>query len=291
MDKRLQQLKEEYQQIPIPAELNLVVNQALRARKRKRNSMRWLAGVSAAAMAFVITINMSTTVANAFTEIPGVGNIVKVFIFKQYTMDDETYHADLKVPAIGNLENKELELGLNQKYLEENRKLYEEFLVEVEALKQAGGGHLGIDSGFEVKTDNDEILAIGRYVVNTVGSSSTTIKYDTIDKKNEIVISLPMLFQDDRYIDIISANIKKQMKEQMAADPSNVYWIATEENPSPVESFERIENEQNFYINPDGKLVIVFNKYDVAPGYMGVVEFVIPTDVLSDVLVSRQYIR
>ncbi|WP_339316501.1 hypothetical protein [Paenibacillus sp. FSL R10-2734] len=43
-----------------------------------------------------------------------------------------------------------------------------------------------MESGYEVKTDNDQILAIGRYVVDTVGSSSITFKYDTIDKKNQL---------------------------------------------------------------------------------------------------------
>jgi hypothetical protein len=47
----------------------------------------------------------------------------------------------------------------------------------------------------------------------------------------------------------------------------------------------------NFYINEDGKLVISFNEYDVAPGFMGVVEFVIPTDLIKDLLVSDYYIH
>ncbi|MDU5177028.1 RsiV family protein, partial [Clostridium sp.] len=41
----------------------------------------------------------------------------------------------------------------------------------------------------------------------------------------------------------------------------------------------------------EGKLVISFDKYEVAPGYMGVVEFVIPTEILSDSLVSNEYIK
>lgn len=40
-------------------------------------------------------------------------------------------------------------------------------------MKENGGGHLRVNSGFIVKTDNDRILSVGRYVVNTLGSSST----------------------------------------------------------------------------------------------------------------------
>ncbi|HCM13126.1 MAG TPA: anti-sigma factor, partial [Lachnospiraceae bacterium] len=60
----------------------------------------------------------------------------------------------------------------NEKYLEEGKSLYEGFNADMEELKKNGGGHLGIDSGYEVKTDTDRILSIGRYTVNTVASSS-----------------------------------------------------------------------------------------------------------------------
>lgn len=291
MEPKLKQLHNEYKQVPIPEELDLLVKKALKKGQKRRNRFKWLAGISVAAMAFIISINVSTTVANAFSAIPGVKGIIQVLTFTEYKIDDKTYNADLKVPIITNLDNKELELGLNEKYLEENKKLYEEFQVEMESLKKAGGGHLGIDTGFEVKTDNDQIFSIGRYYVNTVGSSSTTMKYDTIDKQNQILLSLPMLFKDDRYIEVISNNIKEQMRAEMAEDPNKFYWISNRDNEVSVDEEVRINKDQNFYINDMGKLVISFNKYDVAPGYMGIVEFVIPTEVISDLLVSDNYIK
>jgi len=58
-----------------------------------------------------------------------------------------------------------------------------------------------------------------------------------------------------------------------------------------VDPFETITGVQPFYINNNGKLVISFNEYDVAPGYMGTVEFVIPTVAIEELLVSHQYIK
>lgn len=211
--------------------------------------------------------------------------------FKEYKIDEPYYNADVKVPAITNLDNKALELELNEKYLKENKQLYDEFQAEMESLKKNGDGHLGLDTGYEVKTDNDQLLSIGRYVVNTVGSSSTTMKYDTIDKTNQLLLNLPMLFKDDRYMNVISDNIKEQMKARMKADPNKIYWISTEKNDVPTEEFMTIKKDQSFYINNEGKLVISFDKYEVAPGYMGITEFIIPTDVLADVLVSHHYVK
>jgi hypothetical protein len=219
--------------------------------------------------------------------VPVIGSLVKVLIVREYKIDQDKYNAEIKTPAVEGLENKELQNSLNEKYLAENEKLYAEFINDMEALKEAGGGHLGVESGYVVKTDSERILSIGRYVVNTVGSSSTTFKYDTVDKKNEILITLPSLFKDDSYIDVISENIKIQMRQQMKADAQKVYWV----EEGDIAPFEKIKANQSFYLSSSHKLVISFDKYEVAPGYMGIVEFEIPTEVLSDVIVSNEYIK
>lgn len=37
--------------------------------------------------------------------------------------------------------------------------------------------------------------------------------------------------------------------------------------------------------------MISFDEYEVGPGYMGVQEFEIPTEVIQDILVSNKYIK
>lgn len=294
MDKKLDQLKTEYKNIQIPDELDLIVERALlKGKKKKKNGYKWVAGTAAAAVLFIGGLNISPAMASTLADMPVVGSIVKVLTFTEYKVDKDKYQADIKVPAVSDLENGDLAQSLNEKYLKEGKELYDEFMVDMKELENDGGGHLGVDSGYEVKTDNDQLLSIGRYVVNTVGSSSTTMTYDTIDKKNQILLSLPMLFKDDSYVKTISENIKEQMREQMKADENKIYWVSNAglEDEELTELFETINKEQNFYINNEGKLVISFDKYEVAPGYMGVVEFIIPTEIISDILVSDEYIH
>lgn len=298
-DKNLQELKKEYNEIPIPEELDFLVKKAFRdsgVYNTKTKIIYKRLGVTAASLAIsigmlTVGVNSSPTFAYELSKIPVVNSIVKVLTFKEYKIDEDKYKADIKVPSIEGLENKALEDSLNEKYISKNKKLYEEFIADMEGMKEIDNGHLGIESGYVVKTDNENILSIGRYVVNTVGSSSTTFEYDTIDKKNEILITLPSLFKDNKYIEIISENIKEQMKEQMKSDSKKVYWIADEGGNSNMDIFKEIDENQNFYINDKAQLVISFNKYEVAPGYMGIVEFTIPTDIISDVLVSNEYIK
>ena len=289
MSEQLDHLKRKYKDIPIPRELDSVVKNAIKQGKKKRKRVNWkkkLIGAGAAAAILMIAgINTSPAFAKAISNVPLVGSLVKVLTFTEFTVNEETAKANIKVPAITNMDNKALETAINNKYLEENKKLYNDFKDEMEEVKKSGGGHIGVESGYEVKTDNNQILAIGRYVANTVGTSSTTFTYNTIDKQNQLLITLPSLFKDNSYIQLISENIKEQMKQQMKSDSDKTYWLDGEMG------FKTITHDQSFYINNNGKLVISFNKYDVAPGYMGVVEFIIPTKVIADVLVSNVYVK
>lgn len=298
-DNKLEQLKKEYINTPIPKELDFVVEKAIKESginnmKRKNNFKRTVIAAGSIAASIVILtagLNTSPVLAQTLSKIPVVGGIVKVLTFREYIFNEDTFNADIKVPQIQGLENKELENSLNEKYLEENKKLYDKFMEEAKDLEANGGGHLGVDSGYVVKTDNDEILSIGRYTVNTVGSSSTVFKYDTIDKKNEVLITLPSLFKDNSYIEIISENIKKQMVENHKLDENKIYWVEGIEMEMNTGLFEEISDTQNFYITEEGKLVISFDKYEVAPGYMGVLEFIIPTELMSDILIGDEYIK
>lgn len=290
---KLNESKKQYDDIEIPTELQQVVSKSIQnAKKEQSRKMpsfkKFGIGFVAAAAIFIASVNMNPALAQKLSTVPILGSIVQVISIQEITIDEDTYNADLKVPNVTGLTNKKLENSLNEKYIAENKALYESFQKEMEALKEVGGGHLGVVSTYEVVTDTDEILSISRYEANIVGSSSTTMRTDTIDKKNEVLITLPSLFKDDQgYIETISTYIKGEMTKQMAEDEMNMYWIASEEEIG----FESIRPDQTFSITADHKLTISFDKYEVAPGYMGVITFEIPTDVIKDELISDYYIK
>jgi len=289
----MNKFRNEYENIEIPDELEFLVRTTIKEQekkmKRKNIINKSVIAAAVAGVVFVGSINLSSEISYALSEVPVLGSIVRVLTFKTFELKDNNFDAELKTPAIEGLDSK-LEAMLNEKYLDENQKLYDDFMKEIDELKKADmdEAHMGIASGYEVKTDTDKLLVIGRYVVNTAGSSSTTIKYDTIDKQNKLLITLPSLFKDEAYIDIISENIKAQMKEQMK-DENNVYWL--EDEMMGDENFSKIDKNQSFYITKDNQLVIAFDKYEVAPGYMGNPEFIIPSELLKDDLVSEEYIK
>jgi Protein of unknown function (DUF3298) len=289
--KKMNKLKKDYDKIDIPPELEDVVKNSIRqakvAQKKRPFLKQWSIGVAAAATLFIGSINMSPAMAQSMANIPVLGSIVEVLTIQELTVEEKTYQANLAIPEINGLENEGLQASLNEKYIKENKTRFEQFQKEISEMKKAGDGHLGIDTGYEVMTDTDRLLSIARYETNTAGSSSTTMKYDTIDKQENILITLPSLFKDNQYIEEISSYITGEMKRQMAADQEISYFL----DDNFTGDFEGIKPDQNFYITSNHKLVISFDEYEVAPGYMGVVTFEIPSDILSGLLVSDTYIN
>ena len=86
------------------------------------------------------------------------------------------------------------------------------------------------------------------------------------------------------YITPISENIKEQMREQMKEDEMVYYWVDDE-----IEewNFKAITDETSFYLNEKNEIVIAFDEYEVAPGYMGCVEFVIPNEVTESIRINN----
>ncbi|MGE7879286.1 DUF3298 domain-containing protein [Peribacillus muralis] len=290
MEKELKELRDEYLRTPIPKELKDVVQAALNEKPRKKPKVGRSILMSAAAALLIVTatVNVSPAAAKVISDIPYMEKVIKVITFVEWKEEVNNSSAIIRTPAISGLGNKRLEQSLNDKYLSESQQLYKEFTDSMATLKEGEKGNLSVESGYEILTDNETILSVQRYTDTTAASSSTENQFDTVDKKNEVLLTLNSLFKDDRYLQVISENLKEQMRQQMAADPDKIYWIEEEDD---FTAFKGIDEKQSFYINKDGKLVIAFDSFDVAPGYMGTVEFIIPTNVISGLLVGDQYIH
>lgn len=279
---KIDKLKENYNNIKIPARLNDVVNDAINKKSNHKIQTKWL--VTAASICAVVgAININPVFADNLEQIPVIGNLVKIVNFSNYQIKDNGYEASIKVPKIEGLDNKELEYKLNKEFEENGKKLYSQYLEEVKGLKESNeSGHKSAESWYEVKTDNDNILSLVIYEYEAEGSSNTTRRFYNIDKKNQTVLTLEGMFKNDDYINVISENIKQQMAEQMKRDKNKIYWLNDKEARNS--NFKSIKKDQGFYINKSGELVICFDKYEVGPGAMGLVEFTIPKDIIKPLM-------
>lgn len=282
--EELKILKENYNNIEIPKDLDDVVNNALssvNASNRRKVINRW-SSIAASLCIVVGAVNFSPSFADTLEDIPVIGNVIKVINLRNYRIDENGFDVSIDVPKIEGLKDKELEYKLNKDFEEDGKKLYKEYEQEMKMLKDKGiEGRELVKSWYEVKTDDDNILSLIIYNHYAQGSSNTTRKFYNINKKDQTVLTLEGMFVGTNYIDVISDNIKSQMRERMKENPNEYYWLDEEMDDI---NFTKINKNQGFYINENGELVICFDKYEVGPGSTGLTEFVIPKDITSKLI-------
>lgn len=277
--KELDAMKAKYEDIPVPKQLKFDVKKAIQKGKqenRRRNRFMKIVkpvGITAAAAmaAIVILSNSSQSIAYAMERIPVIGAISRVVTFRTYEDKSGNFEAKVEIPSV-----EEDDSGQINKSIEEYAN---EFISMYEAdLKASGGeGNYALESDYEVVTDNEKYLVIRVNTLQIMASGTQFVKTFVVDKMTgETVSLLKLLGNDSEKLQAVGENIKAQMREQMAADENIAYFL---DSDMPEVDFQGLSGEESFYFNENGELVIAFNEYDVAPGYMGAVEFTIPAAV------------
>lgn len=262
--------------------------EATEKRPRKTIMKKLTIGIIAAAILLIILLpNMNASVAHAWKKIPVLNYIMNVVLWRDYQTQEGRYEADIAVPQI-TIEaqedtNPQVEQQLQQSIEEINLTIeemtnqiiytFEQSIIQDTNLE--GADHIQVD--YEVITDSDDYFCLKVWVAEYLGSGWVSEHYYTIDRHTGRIVMLSDLFIDDNYVEIISAEIKKQMAEQMAADENIYYWLDDKEAPDI--NFKEISTDQNFYIDEAGSLIICFNEGDVAPMYMGCVNFKMPSNI------------
>ena len=130
----------------------------------------------------------------------------------------------------------------------------------------------------EIVYNTDQLFTLKLELNKAHADSYTKNVYYTINKSTGKSIPLSAYFKNSDYKKVISKEILKQMKEEMKKDTNKVYWCQKNDNPR----FKGISKNQSYYINKQGELVICFDQFEVAPGYMGNPTFTIKNDLLDD---------
>lgn len=305
-ENKLDKLREEYEKMKMPEDqvekMKETIEKGKREMRQKRRISLIVKGAAAAAAVFVILPNTSMDVAYAMSGIPVVGKLVEAVTFRDYQYEDERNSAKVEVPELvvredteENREEEKKEEGtegipareetLEKTTAEINREIEEitdKIISEFEENLKYEEGYQSILVKNEIISTTDSYFTLKLICYQGSGSGAEWDYFYTIDLNTGERIALKDLFQEGAdYITPISENIKEQMREQMKADENIMYWV--DDKDVPEWNFKQITEETSFYINGENDVVIAFNEGDVAPMYMGCVEFVIPKDVLAEI--------
>lgn len=291
MNRGLDELKKEYMGVKVPQEgkekVKNAMEKAIKDKNRKKAILfrKRLTAAAAVMAVAVILPNTNASVAMAMENIPVIGGLFKVVTFRNYEYDDGHRSAKVDVPQLATEDSQGIAApqamdGINElnKNVEDyTNRLIEKFEAEAETV---GEGYQGLDVTYDVVMDTADWFTLKINVLETQASGYEQHKYYHIDKRTGNIATLKDLFIDNAdYVSPISEEIKRQMRENMAKDENLIYYLDSE--IMPEDDFVQIQPEQNFYFNEKADVVIAFDEYEVAPGYMGSLEFVIPSDVLK----------
>lgn len=248
--------------------------------KKMKKMKKQISGIAAAVVimagAFGVGVNYNEAFAATVSDIPVLNSLAKVFTVEKIHEETESYVADMKIPGIEGLKDEKLQKQINELVYSQVTAATDETKAVLEEYKQAFLETGGTEDEFmqqeilvdyEVKCLNEEILSFSVYKMQTLASAYSDLFYYNYDLTTSSPLTLEKMLGSN-YKEIANEQIKKEIAERSKAEDA-VYW----DGSYGTEGFSTISEDQQFYVNKKGNPVIVFNKYEIAPGYMGIQEF------------------
>lgn len=303
---QLKEAKEKYDRIEIPEELSQRVQDAInrsaasREQEKKqaeksgkkgenmgkitkiegRHNMikRSIQSAAAVVAAFTLLLNTSTVFAEEMSKVPVIGAVARVLTFRSYEKDEGDLKVSVEIPSVEMISqdtngladsiNKEIH-ALCEQYANEAIQRAEEYK---KAFMETGGTeeeweehNIEIKVWYEIKSQTEDYLSFAVMGTENWTTAYSETRYYNIDLKKEKVVFLEDLLGED-YIRIANESILSQIP-QKEAETGMTFWTAEEDG------FTTITENQRFYVNESGNPVVVFEKYEIAPGAAGEVEF------------------
>lgn len=287
-----------YDHIVIPEELDSRLRDTLEnAPKTKRTTIhivrftRW-ASAAAAAMLLCFTIGLNTNEAFAMDmhKLPVIGAVAKVLTIRSYETIEDNTTTTVEIPEV-QLETPSEEIqkavtDVNAKI----QSLIDEYTAlkhrEIEEYKEAflseGGTEeewqkrsIDVNVDYEVKHQSETILSLLINPWISWFNFEEERHFYNIDLVTGKELTLPDLLGEDAY-EYAEDCVLQQMRERIAEDPENIVFWGINEEEDMGNVFIGVTEETSFYINIEGNVVISYQEYEVAPGFMGIQEFIIP---------------
>lgn len=279
---KLKNTKKIYDQIEVPDNLSEIIQQTVNETSPPRSTRHFFKLLVPLTLAmttvFVILLNTSPVLASNLSDIPLLTQIIKVLTFRNYQTIDEMKNIYVRIPVLENTGNNELEDRINyeiKKQIDFSVSKSEQLAKELyDTYIQAGYKPSQIEP-LLVEVDYQTTFYNDRYL-SFIIKKYENIPYSTVDKEQYYYnvdlqtgghITLRTLFGPD-YLTKVGTEIYKQIESKKKEDGNMLFF-------DEINIFEVLENEEKFYINEQGQVVISFDRYEIAPGYMGYPEFII----------------
>lgn len=284
--KKTEKLRQEYEALQTPQDLDSFMDSCIENAQKKQHRFTfrrvWKPALCTALMVYLIMLNTVPAFAQSVFDIPLLGDVSRILCVREYRKTSDVDSLSVKVPEVTNTGNPEMEERVNKQIEERISKtteqLYKDSAQVREMMKKENLKSLTakteVTIDYKITCNRNNLLSfqvMTNYQLNTSMQEYQTFNLDLSTGED---ITLQDLFGSD-YEKIINSNVRKQIKERKEQDENASYFDGTM-------GFQGIRKNQPFYIDDKGNVVIIFEKYSIAPGYMGTQEFKIPCSQIQE---------
>lgn len=189
----------------------------------------------------------------------------KLQLLKEKHYETEGTIVTVKIPHVVNVKDDKVKKVINKLITQAIDDFTNEFK---EFGKEPNTEHkLIADITFQNYYSDDKIISFSINATQIMADSYLQKKFYTVDLKTGEVYNIEHFLGSD-YQNIVKKSVQQQIAENKEKYPNLMYFDEAVNNL-------KITNEQPFYINKDNQVVVVFNQFEIAPGYMSLPEFII----------------
>lgn len=189
----------------------------------------------------------------------------KLQLLKEKHYETEGTIVTVKIPHVVNVKDDKVKKVINKLITQAIDDFTNEFK---EFDKEPNTEHKFIaDITFQNYYSDDKIISFSINATQIMADSYLQKKFYTVDLKTGEVYNIEHFLGLD-YQNIVKKSVQQQIAENKEKYPNLMYFDEAVNNL-------KITNEQPFYINKDNQVVVVFNQFEIAPGYMSLPEFII----------------
>lgn len=293
--------KQTYESIPIPEKLNEMVAQTIASQNKEEIRMSYenkkttaktsrplWKGCMAAAAAFLVAgtvgLNASPAFAEEMSKVPVIGQLAQVLTFRSFEGIVDDVELDVTVPVVKGMDGKELPSKVNAQIQQLTTNYEAEAKAELAEYKEAffatGGTEaewadrtMSLYIDYEVKHFADDILSLQVTTAKSWVAAEEAYHFYNMDLANDTELTLADVLGEN-YVEICNKSITDQIEARLGMD-ENAAFFGFGDDDGLIEGFTTVTEDTPFYLNAEGDVVISFPEYSIAPGSMGIQEFVI----------------
>lgn len=191
-------------------------------------------------------------------------NNAKLILLEEKHYETNGTIVTVKFPQIINVDDK-IKVDINNLIL----KTIDTYLDEIKEFgkNQSTAHKLIVEIDFENYYSDDDIFSFSINSSQILADSHLQKKFFTINPTTGEIYNVEHFLGSD-YQNIILTTVKKQIAKNTKNNPNLIYFDEEVNNL-------KISIDQPFYINKDNQVVVVFDQFQIAPGYMSLPSFIV----------------